>query len=133
MDELNNNRMLNGINIKFIYSINNTTKTTAIKLYLNENLENNFKIIQNDNEHLNQKNINEFHLLRDNKKILLDKNKKAKEFNLKEGDLITVSFKNKITEIRNTEHSHNVSSANLNEEISENQNSNTAKIFCSKN
>ena len=132
MEELNNNRKPNGINIKFIYSINNTIKKTSIKLYLNENLENNFKIIQNDNEHLNQKNINEFHLLRDNKKILLDKNKKAKELNLKEGDLISVSFKNKITEIRNTEHSHNVSSANLNEEISQNQNSNTAKPFFTK-
>ncbi len=57
MEELNNNRKPNGINIKFIYSINNTIKKISIKLYLNENLENNFKIIQNDNEHLNQKNI----------------------------------------------------------------------------
>ena len=45
---------------------------------------------------------------------------------------VSVSFKNKITEIRNTEHSHNVSSANLNEEISQNQNSNTAKPFFTK-
>ena len=123
--------MLNGTNIKFQYKFKNKTKTKSMKLNANENLENNFKTNQNENQFANQKNY-EFHLLRNKTKNLLDKNKKTKELDLKEGDIILVSLKNTKNEIKNTNHSHNESSANINEEISSSTERTTSRHFSSK-
>ena len=117
--------MSNETNIKFQYKIKNVPMTILAKLNNNESLENNFNIYknnQNDNELKNTTDY-EFNLVRENTNILLDKNIKIKDLNLKEGDLILVSFKpisNEINEINNIRHIHNTSSANLNEEINQN-------------
>ena len=110
--------MFEGTNINFQYKIKNKTMTKLVKLNADENLENNFKVIQKKKKFGNHKYIYEFHLLRNNTKILLDKNKKAKELDLKEGEQIIVSFKNSNKDIQKANHSHNESSANINEEIS---------------
>lgn len=134
MKELNINKMSNETNIIFQYKINNVTITKAINLNPDENLENNFKNIQNVNIPNNSIKDNIFYLSRENSKILLDKNKKVKELNLREGDKIIVSFENinNKNEIENIEHIHNVSNANLNEEINQNPNANPSEPICTK-
>ena len=84
--------MFNGAKIKFQYKIKNKTKTKSIKLNSDENLEDNFRAIQKKKDFGNNQYIYDFYLLKNNTKIKLDKNKKAKELDLKEGDKIFVSF-----------------------------------------
>ena len=106
--------------IKIQYSLNNVKKTKSIKLNEEENLETNFK---NNKNILNTTlNANTFHLIRDNQKILLNKKVKVKNLNIKEGDLIIASLKAKNNEIENLHNSNNISSANLNEETSQDSN-----------
>ena len=119
--------MLNGTNVKVRYEIKDKIVEKSMKLNANENLENNLKQIEN------KKNFCEFHLLRNKTKILLDKNIKTKELNLKEGDLILVSFKNKVNESQNTKHTtHNDSSANINGDISSSTDSTSVRHSSSK-
>ena len=122
MDELNNNKNFNGKNVKIQYSINNITMTVIMQLNNDETLENNFnkyKYNYNLNIPKYELKVKIFHLLRGTEKILLKKNIKSKELNLKDGDLIIVSFQDKKNEIENISHIQNVSSANLNEEINQ--------------
>jgi len=62
-----------------------------------------------------------FHLIRDNQKFDLDKNKKIQELNLREGDLIEISFRDRLVEPRNIneDYTHNAQNSNvrLNEAI----------------
>ena len=118
--------MLNGTNVKVRYEIKDKIVEKSMKLNANENLENNLKQVENKN------NFCEFHLLRNKTKILLDKNIKTKDLNLKEGDLILVSFKNKVNESQNTKHTHNDSSANINEDISSSTDSTSVRHSSSK-
>ena len=126
--------MSNETNMIFQYKINKVTITKTINLNPDENLENNFKNFQNGNIPKNSQKDNIFYLSRGKSKILLDKNKKVKELNLREGDKILVSFENinNKNEIENIEHIHNVSSANLNEEINPNTNVNPSEPICTK-
>ena len=112
--------MSSGKYIKLQYSLNNVKRTKSIKLNEEENLEANFK---NNKNILNiTLNANTFHLIRDNQKILLDKNVKVKDLNIKEGDLIVASIKVEKNEIENSHNSNNISSANLNEETNQDSN-----------
>ena len=106
--------------IKLQYSLNNVKKTKSIKFNEEENLEANFK---NNKDILNiTLDADAFHLIRDNQKILLDKNVKVKDLNIKEGDLIVASIKVEKNEIKNLHNSNNISSANLNEETNQDSN-----------
>ena len=134
MNYINIYKMSNETNMIFQYKINKVTITKTINLNPDENLENNFKNFQNGNIPKNSQKDNIFYLSRGKSKILLDKNKKVKELNLREGDKILVSFENinNKNEIENIEHIHNVSSANLNEEINPNTNVNPSEPICTK-
>ena len=112
--------MSSGKYIKLQYSLNNVKRTKSIKLNEEENIETNFK---NNKNILNiPLNANTFHLIRDNQKILLDKNVKVKDLNIKEGDLIVASIKVEKNEIENSHNSNNISSANLNEKTNQDSN-----------
>ena len=125
--------MFNGAKIKFQYKIKNQTKTKSIKLNSDENLEDNFRTIQRKKDFGNNQYIYDFYLLKNNTKIKLDKNKKAKELDLKEGDQIFVSFEISNNEIQNTFYSLNESSSNINEEINSSTDSTQKKhSLCKK-
>ena len=137
MKVTNNDGMFSEINVKLQYIMNNNTNTGMMKLNKDDSLEDAFNKYQERNKIIIEKNKQKeiiFHLKRENETILLDKYSKTRVLNLKEGDLIIVSFKEKIKDIENVQHVQNVSSANLNEEISSNSNSNSSgtpkrKIF----
>ena len=117
--------MFNEINIRFSCDLDNKPNEGNMKLNLDDNLENAFdkhKIIKSPK---NKQKESVFYLKRENEnKVLLDKKVQIKELNLKEGDLILVSFKDiiNVTENMNTHSSHNNSSANLNGEITSSSN-----------
>ena len=137
MKVTNNDGMFSEINVKLQYIMNNNTNTGMMKLNKDDSLEDAFNKYQERNKIIIEKNKQKeiiFHLKRENETILLDKYSKTRVLNLKEGDLIIVSFKEKIKDIKNVQRVQNVSSANLNEEISSNSNSNSSgtpkrKIF----
>ena len=106
--------MLKEINIKLSYILDNEPKIGNMKLNLNDNLENAFNKCKSIKTPKNKKNEIEFYLKKENEKIPLDKKVKIKELNLKEGDLIFVSFKDNINNIDNinTHYNPNLSSEN---------------------
>ena len=116
--------MLKEINIKLSYILDNEPKKGNMKLNLNDNLENAFNKCKSIKIPKNKKIEIEFYLKKENEKIPLDKKVKIKELNLKEGDLIFVSFKDNINNIDNinTHYNPNLSSENLNTEIDSSSN-----------
>ena len=116
--------MLKEINIKLSYILDNEPKKGNMKLNLNDNLENAFNKCKSIKTLKNKKIEIEFYLKKENEKIPLDKKVKIKELNLKEGDLIFVSFKDNINNIDNinTHYNPNLSSENLNTEIDSSSN-----------
>jgi hypothetical protein len=98
MKEDNISRMSNERNININYIFNNVLISGKIKLNNNDNLENSFnkfKKIKKIKDSENAQKESEFHLIRDNKKILLDKNINTEKLEIKEGDLISVSYREK--------------------------------------
>ena len=120
----------NAINIKFQYTLNNVEIKRFIKLDTDTSLENNFKNLQNINHFPTA--IKEYYLYRNNQKKLLDKNKKVKDLELRANDLILIDFHINNNQSENAEHIQNVSSANLNDEINSNSNSNNIESPCFK-
>ncbi len=82
-----------------------------------DNAFNEFNVKKNITEIKNGKNERVFYLMRNNQKIQLDKNKRILDLDIKEGDLIEVSYK--VPENINEDLRHNIqnSDANLNEPI----------------
>ena len=101
--------MLEGKNIKFQYSLNNIAKTVTIKVYDEQSLE---TIIDRNFRNIKNK-YKTFRIIKDNKEISLNKKDKIKNFNLKDGDLILISFE---AEIEDINHIQNMSSEDLMEQ-----------------
>ena len=112
--------MSDEIKIQLRYSTNNEIIIRELSLNINENLENLFNKNINIIGLQNIQNEPEFHLIRGNQRIFLNKNAKIENLNLREGDLISLSFQNNNIIINNNTQNlhanHNISSANLNEE-----------------
>ena len=112
--------MSDEIKIQLRYSTNNEIIIRELSLNINENLENLFNKNINIIGLQNIQNEHEFHLIRGNQRIFLNKNAKIENLNLREGDLISLSFQNNNIIINNNTQNlhanHNISSANLNEE-----------------
>ena len=111
-------------NIKLSFTQENEPKIGNMKLDINDNLENALSKYKGIKSLRNKLKESKFYLKRNNQKILLDKKTKIKEHNLKEGDLIVISFKENINNIQNTQshYNPNSSSGNLNEEINTSSN-----------
>ncbi len=115
--------MINEINVKISYILNHEIKEGNMKLNFDDNLEKAFNKYLNIKSAKNKQKEREFYLKRENKKILLDKEAKIKDLNLKEGDSISVNYKdNNINILKNTSQHFNInaSSGNLNLESSTN-------------
>ena len=119
--------MSNEIKIKLRYTFNNVITTREITLNCKENLEKSFNSYIYTLHLQNIQNVAVFHLIRGNERILLDKHAKIENLNLKDGDLISVSFQEFNNNIPNIHTNHNLSSANLNEESSQNINNNSVR------
>jgi len=124
INDTNTTGIFNEIPVKIRYTINGISITDDLKLYSDANLENafnNYKTSQNLTDAEIRQKENVFHLIRDNKKFDLDKNKRIQELNLKEGDLIEISFRDRLVEHRNIneDNRHNIQNSNvrLNEAI----------------
>ena len=119
--------MSNEIKIKLRYTFNNVITTREITLNCKENLEKSFNSYIYTLHLQNIQNVAVFHLIRGNERILLDKHAKIENLNLKDGDLISVSFQEFNNNIPNIHTNHNLSSANLNEENNQNINNNSVR------
>ena len=124
INDTNTTGIFNEIPVKIRYTINGISITDDLKLYSDANLENafnNYKTSKNLTDAEIRQKENVFHLIRDNQKFDLDKNKKIQELNLKEGDLIEISFRDRLVEHRNIneDNRHNIQNSNdrLNETI----------------
>ena len=92
--DIPNNKALNETNIKIKYNIDNKNKTVKLRLNNDDNLLDSFNSYTS-NIRINKSNIGSekksFYLVRGKKRIILDKNEKIKNLDLKEGELILVS------------------------------------------
>ena len=115
MDEGSKRRVFNERNINIRYIVNNIPISGKLKLNSNDNLESSFKKFKKIKKIKKPKNTqkeSEFHLIRNNKKILLDKNIKTEKLEIKEGDLISVSYKEK-TDNNNEINDKNINNDNI--------------------
>ena len=111
MDENSKRRVFNERNINIRYIVNKIPISGKLKLNSNDNLESSFKKFKKIKKIKKPKNTqkeSEFHLIRNNKKILLDKNIKTEKLEIKEGDLISVSYKEK------TDNNNEINAQNIN-------------------
>ena len=105
------------INVKLSYISENLAKLEDMKLNLNDNLENAFNKSKKNKSPNNTQKETKFCIKRENKEILLDKKVKIKELNLKEGDLISVSFEDNKNNIENSnKHNYSLSVDKINED-----------------
>ena len=120
INNTNTTGIFSEISIKIRYKSNGITITENLGLYSDTNLDNafnEFNAKKSITEIKNGQNERVFYLIRDNQKIQLDKNKRILDLDIKEGDLIEVSYK--VPENINEDLRHNIqnSDANLNEPI----------------
>ena len=125
INEANTTGIFNELQIKIIYKLNCISITENLLLNIDSNLEkafNDFRTRKNLKEAQNKQKECFFYLIRDNQKIALDKRKKIQELNLKEGDLIEITYNENMPQKsrennKNEVYKHNIlnSNTNLNE------------------
>ena len=95
INDTNTDGVFNKKNVKIRYILNGITLTENLELYDDSKLEQAFedyKRQKNINDMQNQQRQTVFHLIKENGKINLDKNKKIQELGLQEGDLIEITY-----------------------------------------
>jgi flagellar basal body-associated protein FliL len=95
INDTNTDGVFNKKNVKIRYILNGITLTENLELYDDSKLEQAFedyKRQKNINDMQNQRRQTVFHLIKENGKINLDKNKKIQELGLQEGDLIEITY-----------------------------------------
>lgn len=132
INNTNTTGIFNEIPIKIRYKLNGTSITENLGLYNDLNLDaafNEFQAKKKIPDINNTQKEKVFYLIKDNKKKILDKNKKVQELDLKEGDLIEVNHPT--PEIKNEIFRHNIqnSETNLNEPLPPSKKKNYALII----
>ena len=95
INNTNTTGIFNEIPIKIRYISNGNTIMETLEVYGDSNLENIFSEYlakKNITDIKNEKNERVFYLIRENQKNKLDKNKRIFELDIKEGDLIDVTY-----------------------------------------
>ncbi len=107
INNTNTTGIFNEIPVGVRYLSHGITITENLELYTDNNLENafnDFRMKKNIIDTNNGQKERNFYLIKDNQKIKLDKNKRILELDLKEGDLIEVSYQT--PEINNDDFRH---------------------------
>ena len=120
INNTNTTGIFNEIPIKIRYISNGNTIMETLEVYGDSNLENIFSEYlakKNITDIKNEKNERVFYLIRDNQKNKLDKNKRIFELDIKEGDLIDVTYQVPENLEQDSKHDIQNSEANLNELI----------------